>query len=340
MDVMRLLTGKWIPPVIGVLAELNVADHLAAGPRTADELAREVGAHPDALRRLLRAAASAGVFTDEGDGRFALNAAAEQLRGLREAAMMFALEPFWTPYAHIKHSALTGEPAFPRAYGMSVYEYLSAHPETMAVFGAAAAGFHAQAVTAIADAHDWSRHDTVVDVGGGSGTLLAAILDRHPGVHGVLFDRPDVVAAADGPFERVGGDFFASVPPGDAMVIKSCLHNFGDDQAIALLQVLRRALPPDGTLLVAETIVPSGPGEHYAKLDDIEMLVIAGGRDRDEDEYARLLAAGGFTTGRITPCGDRFSLIEARLAAQPLAATSSTSARNVRTGTPVPPLVQ
>jgi SAM-dependent methyltransferase len=324
-ELMRLLVTKWITPVIGVLADLGVADELVAGPRTAEELAGSVGAHPVALRRLLRAAVSIGVFTTDGaDDRFALNAAAECLRsdapdGLRAAATVFALEPFWAPYARIRHSVTTGEPAFDEMFGMSVYDYLATQPDKAALFGAAAATFHAEAIARVAAEHDFTAYGTVVDVGGGTGTLLASVLRRHPGVRGVLFDLPDVVDAARATFEPdlrlrvelVAGDFFREVPPGDAFLLKSCLHNFADDRAVDLLRAIRRAAPDGGRLLVAETVVPFGAGPHYAKLDDVEMLVIAGGADRDEHEYARLLDAAGFTVRGLVPCGARFSLIEA-----------------------------
>ena len=200
-DLMRLLAAKWVPPVIGVLADLGIADHLTAGPLPAGTLASRVGAHPGALYRLLRAAVSVGVFTADDQGRFGLNPVGECLRSdapgsLRPAAMMFGLEPFWVPYARIRHSVMTGEPAFDQVYGTSVYQYLSGHPDQASLFGAAAAGFHAQAIAQIADAHDFSCYGTVVDVGGGTGTLLAAILRRHPAVHGVLFDRPGVIGTA------------------------------------------------------------------------------------------------------------------------------------------------
>jgi hypothetical protein len=324
-ELTRLLAAKWSVPVIGVLADLGIADYLAEGPLPAEVLASRVGAHPGALYRLMRAAVSVGVFTADDQGRFGLNPAAAWLRAdepgsLRPAAVAFGLEPFWAPYARIRHSAMTGEPAFDQQYGMSVYQHLSHHLDQAALFGAAAASFHAQAIAQIAAAHDFSRYRTVVDVGGGTGVLLAAILRRYPMVHGVLFDRPDVIDKAGDTFtsgladrvDLVGGDFFESVPPGDALLIKSCLHNFGDDQATAILRVMRRAMSSQATLLVAETVIPAGNGPHYAKLDDVEMLVIAGGADRDERQYAQLLAAGGFTIQRMIPCGDRFSLLQAQ----------------------------
>src|SRR5687767_8311183 len=173
-QLMSLLTAKWSPPIMGVLAELRVADELADGPRTAPDIAAAVGAHPQALRRVLRAAASLGAFAEDEQGRFALTPMAQWLRSdipgsLQPAAMLFALEPFWAPYAHIKHSVLTGQPAFDTVYGTSVYKYFAEHPELAALFGATAASFHAQGVAAIAAGHDFSRYGTVVDVGGGTG---------------------------------------------------------------------------------------------------------------------------------------------------------------------------
>jgi hypothetical protein len=290
-QLMSLLTAKWLPPIVGVLAELRVADHLADGPKTPQALAGVVGAHPTALRRVLRAAASLGVFAEDDHGRFALTPMAQWLRSdvpgsLQPAAVLF-----------------------------------TEHPEQAALFGATAASFHAQGIADIAATHDFARYETVVDVGGGTGDLLATILKANPSVRGVLFDQPDVIEQArtaatfDGLTDRVefvAGDFFQSVPGGDALIVKSCLHNFGDEQVIQILQAIRRAMPSHATLLVAETVVPTGNDQHYAKLDDIEMLVIAGGADRDEREYSQLLAAGGFDVHQITSCGERFSLIQAQ----------------------------
>jgi SAM-dependent methyltransferase len=239
---------------------------------------------------------------------------------LRSAAMVFALAPFWDPYSQILHSVTTGEPAFDRAFGTTIYEYLREHPDDAATFTGAAAAFHAQAIEAIAAAHDFGRYGVVVDVGGGTGSLLATILRANPGVRGVLFELDAVLAGArdqlagcgiEDRVELVAGDFFAMVPSGDALLIKSCLHNFSDDDAVRLLKVLHAATPANGRLLVAETVVPDGNEPHYAKFDDIEMLVIAGGVDRSEQEWRALLQAGGFRTVAVTPCDDRFSLLEA-----------------------------
>jgi len=324
-QLMGHLTAKWATPVIAVLARLGVADHVVDGARSADELAAAVGADPRSLYRVLRAAASIGVFAQDDQGRFGATSMSDCLRTdvpgtLRSAAMMFGLAPFWDPYSQVLHSVTTGQPAFDRVFGATIYEYLQAHPDDAAIFGGAAASFHAQATEAIAAAHDFGRYDVVVDVGGGTGSLLAAILLANPTVRGVLFELDGVLNAAreqlvgtgiEHRVELVAGDFFTAVPPGDALLIKSCLHNFSDDDAVRVLRVLRAAIPANGRLLVAETVVPTGNEPHYAKFDDIEMLVIAGGVDRSAEEYRELLAAGGFRTVALTPCDDRFSLLEA-----------------------------
>lgn len=322
------LTGKWIPPILGALARLGVADHLAQrGPSTAEELAGLIDTHTGALHRVLRAAASVGVFQEDADGRFAMTPMAELLRSdredsLRAPAMMFALEPFWTPYSKILHSLRTGEPAFEESFGTSIYAYLGSHPEEAGIFGQAAATFHAEGVRAIVESYDFAGFGTVVDVGGGNGSLLIEMLTANPSVKGVLLEQASVVGTAEEALadaglghrvELVAGDFFEAVPKGDAFVIKSCVHNFNDEDAVAVLSVIARSMRRDVPLLVAETVVPPGNDPHYSKLDDIEMLVIAGGVDRTQAQYAALLEAAGLTLARAIPAGDRFTVLEAFL---------------------------
>jgi hypothetical protein len=321
-QLMNHLTAKWVPPVLAALAELGVADELAEKPLPVEELAERVGARSRPLYRLLRAAASVGVFRENGDGLFELTETADLLRSdapgsLRSAAMMFGLAPFWTPYAQVAQTVRTGEPAFDRSYGKSIYQYLRENPAEAQIFGAAAAGFHGQALAPIIASHDFSGYDVVVDVGGGSGGLLAELLKAYPSLHGVLLEQEDVLAEARAVFEAggsadrvelVAGDFFTEVPPGDAYLIKSCLHNFDDERAIEVLRVLRAGGAP---LLLVETMIPAGNAPHYSKFDDIEMMVIAGGNDRTEVEWAALVAEAGFRPGRVVSCDDRFSLLEA-----------------------------
>ncbi len=239
---------------------------------------------------------------------------------LRAAAVMFSLEPFWAPYGRIMHSVMTGEPAFDQVYGTSIYQYLEEHPQDAQIFGEAVRVFHAQSMGPIAAAHDLSPYGTIVDIGGGNGSLLAEVLHEHPASRGVLLEQASVLPTARAFLEEQGladrvelvaGDFFESVPPGDAFLIKSCLHNFSDARTIEVLQVIRRAMPAGAPLLIAETVIPAGNEPHYSKFDDVEMLVIAGGADRTEQEWRSLVSSAGFRPGRLVPCGGRFSVLEA-----------------------------
>lgn len=323
-QMMQFLTAKWVSPTLGVLAELGVADALADGPRTADDVAKQVKAHPRSLYRLLRAAASVGVFAEDEGGRFALTPLAETLRSdvpgsMRGAVRLFNAEPMWAPYGRLMHSALTGEPAFDELYGMDIYAYLAQDPALERVFLDTTVEFYASAAPAIAAAYDFGRFGTVMDLGGGVGYLLASILERSPSARGILFERPSVLAAAQpvvaGLGERIElleGDFFASVPAtADAYVIKSCVHNFRDDQALALLRVIRRATRPETPLLIVDAVVPPGNEPHYSKFDDVEMLAIAGGIDRTEQEWRELLTAGGFELRQVVECTPMAYLLEA-----------------------------
>jgi hypothetical protein len=235
--------------------------------------------------------------------------------------MLFTVEPFWSPYAHVAQTVRTGSPAFDEVYGRSIYQYLQENPEVAKLFGATATTFHGQAMAPIVASYDFSAYGVVVDVGGGSGALLVELLRNYPSMRGVLLELDSVLPEAGKAFEASGlgdrvelvaGDFFAEVPVGDAYLIKSCLHNFGDEQAIELLRVIRRASGDSGApVLIVETMIPAGNESHYSKFDDIEMMVIAGGNDRTEAEWAALSCAAGFSPGRVIQCDDRFSLLEA-----------------------------
>jgi SAM-dependent methyltransferase len=232
--------------------------------------------------------------------------------------MMFNSEPMWRPYASIMHSVRTGRPAFDEVYGMPIYDYLATDGDLARLFQQTAIAFYRRSTGPIVAAYDFGRHERIVDVGGGVGYLLAAILRANPSATGVLLELPPVleparaVLAEEGLADRVdvvAGDFFDAVPEGgDLYVIKSCLHNLPDDKAVDVLRVLRRTGAP---LLVVDAVVPTGNGPHYAKIDDIEMLVIAGGIDRREDEWAELLLAGGFELVKVHETTGMVSLLEA-----------------------------
>jgi hypothetical protein len=311
--LLRLVNGYQVSQALHVAAALGIADALADGPRTVGELASATAANADALHRLLRALAAVEVVREEDDGTFGLTDLGEALRGPAGAWAAFIGRPYhWTAWGQLLHSVRTGENAFRSLHGVDVWEYRAERPEEASIFDAAMTGLSRRVNAAVAAAHDFGRYGVIVDVGGGRGALLASILARHPGVRGVLFDQPAVVAGADADadgFEIVGGSFFESVPEGgDAYLLKSVLHDWEDEPAIRILRACRRAARAGTALLVIERqfALPA------TKLSDLNMLVGPGGRERTAGEYDALLATAGFELLGETPTAAGVSVFEAR----------------------------
>lgn len=305
--LFNVLTGTWLSQAGYVVAELNVADHLSDDePRHIDEVARLVEAHPDALYRVMRALAAAGVFTENSPRRFTLNDEARLLRSdspssFRSFIVLNGLEHIKL-FAELLHNVRTGQPAADKVYGKHFYEYLREHPEIQDEFFAAHGRTAPRvAMQALAEV-DMSDARTIVDVGGGDGGLLENVLKDHGHLKGVLFDLPEMLPLAHARFgeaglsdrvEVVGGSFFETIPPGgDIYVIAHCLHNWNDEKATEILRNLRSTIGERGRLLVLEHLM-SGQGFHPTKMIDLLMMAIDG-RERTEDEYRDLLAKAGF----------------------------------------------
>jgi len=308
-ELHRLLNGFQISQAIHIAAVFGVADQIAAGVCGSDDIAAAVGAHPGALYRLLRALAAIGVLREDQDRRFALTAMGECLRSdadqpVRPFAMFIGQAYQWQTWGHLLHSVKTGENAFRALHGMSSWAYRERHPEHNAIFNAAMTGNSRRVDRAIVAACDLSRFVRIMDVGGGQGSFLAAILTAYPAARGVLFDLPHVVATAPPVLEAagvrdrceiMGGSMFESVPEGCcAYIMKFILHDWDDADGIRILRVCRRAMRADATLLVIERLVGSPNEDPAAKFSDLNMLVGPGGRERSREEFATLLAAGGF----------------------------------------------
>jgi SAM-dependent methyltransferase len=323
-----MIMGFRVTQMLHVAARLNLADHVAAAPQSADGLAALTGAEPSALRRLMRALTSLGIFS-ETDGSFALTPLGQLLRcdaprSLNRIALLYGEEWLWSVYGRMLHSVQTGEPAFAAVHGMPFYAFLDAHPVPAAQFHSAMSAYSHIEATAIVDACRFAPGSTVVDVGGGDGTLLALLLRAHPSLRGVLFDQPAVIPAAQrvlaesGVAARaraVGGDFFSELPSaGDVYLLKSVLHNGPDPDAERILRCCGRAMAPGSRLLVAEHIVPADGRPSEGTLFDINMLVVAGGRERTEGEYRQALARTGFLVKRVIPTQSPLSILEAERA--------------------------
>jgi hypothetical protein len=319
----RLLTGYWLSQCLHVAARLGLADLLTGGPRGPADLAGATGTHAPSLYRLLRGLASAGVFAEDEHGRFGLTPLAECLRdapGSQRALALINGAEHYRAWGELLHSVRTGEPAFDRVYGQPLFDYLAGHPEAARVFDAAMVSVHGSETSAMLDAYDLGGFATVVDVGGGNGSVLTAALLRHPGLRGVLFDRPDVVARAQpgleaaglaGRCRAVGGSFFEGVPAGgDAYLLRHILHDWDDPRCLTILGRVRAVVPPAGKLLVVEGVVPPGNGPSFTKLLDLAMLVLPGGRERTEAEYRDLFARAGFRLGRVVPTRSEVCVLE------------------------------
>jgi hypothetical protein len=327
VTMLQLTMGALVSQAVSVIARLGIADVLAAGPQPVEQIAQRVGAHRSALYRVLRALGDVGVVAELENRQFALTPLSELLRSdvpgsLRGWATMVGMPFHRYPWTDLYETVLTGESAFDRVHGTKVFDYLAEHPEDAAIFDAAMTSISTNESVSIAKAYDFSRFNTIVDVGGGRGGLLAAILSANPHLQGVLFDVATVVAGIDdeltaaevvGRCEVVSGDFFDSVPDGaDAYLLSAIIHDWDDDQAVQILRTCRAAMTDSACVLLAEIVLPEGPAPSMGKLADLEMLVMtAGGRQRTEAELRALLGQAGLRLTRTIPSAGMVSLVEA-----------------------------
>jgi O-methyltransferase domain/Dimerisation domain len=331
-SLMPLINGFMASRMVHVAAELGIADLLAQGAKSTEVLARETGTDAPMLRRLLRALASFGVIDELEPGRFALNVLGEQLRtgvpgSVRNLALTFGSEQSWRSWGELRHSIVTGAPAMRHVFGMEPFEYLAAHPQQAARFNEAMAEITRQVARSVVAGYDFAPFCTIVDVGGGNGTLIVPILQAAPKLRGIVFDSPSGSAEASRQLEAHGlserceviaGDFFSSVPrDADAYILKSIIHDWDDDRSVTILRNCREAISADGKLLLIERVMPAridASGDHQPwTMLDMHMLVMIGGRERTKDEFQALLAASKFNLKRTLslPGATGFSLIEA-----------------------------
>jgi len=325
--MLDLIVGYWVSCGVHAAARLSIADHLAEGPKSAEELAKAAGAHAPSLLRLLRMLAGAGVFRQRADGRWDQTPLSETLRrdaagSMRGFARMMVDGYSLRAWEGLLESVRTGAAAFDRVHGKRVFEYLAEHPDQAREFGEAMSSLSSVESPAIAEAIDLSGVTRLMDVGGSHGALLAAILRRQPGVNGLVLDRPEVVESArrdahagdpelGGRLEFASGDFFESVPAGaDACIMKYILHDWEDELCVRLLSNCRRALPASGRLFVCENVILPGNDPSWGKLLDVNMLVGTGGRERTEADFAQLFSAAGFRLTRVVPTAGPLSIVE------------------------------
>jgi O-methyltransferase domain len=321
--ILKLIFGTVRAKAVYVAAKLGIADELADGPLGIDELARRTDADPEALYRVIRALAGEGLFEEVEPRTFAVTdlgrLISEDAPGSRKYLAVLFAEQTDRAFDHVLEVVRTGEPAAVRAFGRPYFDWLGDHQDAAEIFNKAmSTGATARLPTLLA-LDIWSTASTVVDVGGGNGAAVAALLTEHPHLRGTVFDlshaEADATAllSAEGVSDRAtfeSGDFFAAVPSGgDVYVLLQILHDWSDEDATRILHSVRNAIGDDGRLIVLEDIVNDEGGGPL--LLDLQMLVLLGGRERTGAEWRQLLAGGGFEVTRITP-GPRASAIEAR----------------------------
>jgi hypothetical protein len=316
LQLFQQITGFWVTQALAVAAQLGVADHMQEGTHASADLAGEVGAHPAALYRLLRALSSVGVVSEESPDRFRLTPLGACLqtghpRSMHAAALFYGNPAVWSAWGNLLDSVRTGEPAFDRLHGRGMWQYQEAHPDLAATFHQFMTSLAAGREEALLVAYDFTGITTLVDVAGGSGALLAAVLRAYPAMRGILFDRSQAtqlagaVLAAAGVAERctvVEGDIFATVPAGgDAYVLSAILHDWDDVRAGTILRNCQRAMQPGQRLLVLELVVPPERMPPAAAFLDLNMQVLEGGKERTLAEFKDLFAATGFELTRAVP---------------------------------------
>ncbi len=326
LRLMPLITGHWVAAAVYAAARLKLADHLKGGPRTAEDLALACGAHGPSVNRVMRALTRVGLFEEVGAERYALTELSDLLRAdhpesMRPMVLFQGAPPHWQGWGNFLYAVQTGQPAFENVHGKPFFDYLGDDPEFAEHFNQAMTAMSAIAADAVADAYDFSGIRRLVDVGGGHGHLLSRILERFPKVRGTLFDLPNVVEGAKpalrkaGLLERcdvAGGSFFESVPAGDAYIAKNIIHDWDDDHARTILKNMRTAMDGRGKVLLVELVIVPKDKELNAVMIDLEMLhATHGGRERTEDEFARLFESAGLKLNRLIPTKSPFRVLEA-----------------------------
>ncbi|HEU4509820.1 MAG TPA: methyltransferase [Pyrinomonadaceae bacterium] len=323
--MLQIISGFWISRAVYVIAKLGIPDLLKSGPKTAEELAGATKMHAPSLYRVLRALASVGVVSSQGE-KFALTPLSETLvtdapGSLRWFTVSELGQEHYPAWGNLMHSVKTGEIAFDHFFGADIWTYFKQNPEDAAVFNDSMSGVTAAANEEIMTKYDFSGFKKVVDVGGGHGGLITSILKKNSHVRGVLFDAPQVIEGARPKIEAAGladrcetvsGDFFKSVPAGgDAYVMKWIIHDWDDQKAITILRNCRNQMQPNGKLILVDCVVPETNEPHFSKFIDLNMLVMTGGKERTKEEFEHLLADAGFKLLRVIPTDVPTSIVEA-----------------------------
>lgn len=322
--IFQILNGAHVAGAVSCLAQLGIPDLVEDVPKSAEELAKQIGAHPQALYRLMRATACVGVLSEGPDGRFSQTPMSSVLRSnatpsLRSLAIMGGREWHARGWSRLEYCVRTGKQALDDLYGAHIFEFLKQHPEEARIFNDTMTELSMIDSPAVADAYNFDGIHSIVDIAGGHGLLLATVLERNKHLKGTLYEMPHVLeGAAGGPLKTVmdrcalsSGDMFSSVPPGaDAYIMKHIIHDWPDDLCLKILKACRKSVNAGGKLLVIDNVIQPGNGFSPGKFLDLQMLIFPSGSERTEKQFRDLFAAAGWKLNRIIPTAAPDSIVE------------------------------
>ena len=325
VQILQILNGAHVAGAVSCLAQIGIPDLIETGPKSAEELASQIGADPQALYRLMRATASVGVLSEGPDGKFSQTPMSTVLRSdatpsLRAFAIMGGREWHGRGWSHLEYCVRTGKQALEQIYGAPIFEYLKQNPAEGQIFNDAMTQISMIDSPAVADAYNFDGIRSIVDVAGGHGLLLATILKRNTNMKGTLYEMPHVLEGArNGPLKPVmerctfaSGDMFSSVPAGaDAYIMKHIIHDWPDDRCVQILKACRKSVNPGGKLLVVDNVIHPGNDFSPGKFLDLQMLIFPSGCERTEKQFRALLAAADWQLSRIIPTAAAESIVEA-----------------------------
>jgi O-methyltransferase len=324
---MQIATGHFVASALYGVLSTGIPDLLKSGSKSIAELAALAGVHEGALYRIMRALSAAGVFEENPTRTFSLTSVSEPLckdaqNSVRQMALWLTLPFHFEVYGELCHSLRTGETVSEKLYGLPCFDYIAQNKEVNDVFNDAMTEFSANVIPAVLEAYDFGglSGKTLVDIAGGHGKVLTEILKKHSGVRGILFDLDHVAKGAVPRIESEGlssrctvahGDFFKSVPSGDAYIMKHIIHDWDDARALTILKNIHAAAAPGASLFLIEAAMAPGNEPHFAKVVDLEMMLLPGGCERTEEEYRNLLAQAGFQLTKVVKTKSPLDLIEA-----------------------------
>jgi len=329
LQLIEMARAHWLSRIAYVAAKLDIADHLAQGPRTAAELAVVTNTHAPSLYRLMRTLTGLGILAENDRHEFSLTPVGEALKtgapGAAKATILTMASDWWvSAFQQLLYSVETGKSGFEKYLGMPVFDWLAQNPEQASLFSETMIGVHGMEPAAVAASYDFARFGTIVDVGGATGHLLTTILQQHAGPRGILYDLPHVVRdapaliAARGLADRISigsGSFFDAVPTGgDAYLLSHVIHDWSEDQCMTILGNCRRAMGTGARLLLIEMVLPDDNRFHPGQIIDLMMLVGPGGQERTVAEYRQLFDKAGFRMTNVVATASPASVIEAVIA--------------------------